>query len=368
MGPAAHAPRSRASDVGLGRSACAAGSLFGMRAAWSILGLTLLACGGASALVGDPDASPPDGGAPDGAAADARLEVPDASDSSEAGAGAGASPDADAGAVDAGGDASGRVGALPRPTGACPQLVEGMITVAPAGVAPRRAQVWISTAAATLDGPVVFYWHGTTNAPAQAEYALGRAQIDAILAQGGVVIAPEHDPAAGILPWFLADGVRDDDLRVADELLACAAMRVGVDARRIHSVGLSAGGFHTSVMSLRRASYLASVVSYSGGLTATMAPTSDAPGARFAALVLHGGADDKVFPYVLQTTSERYVDFIKVRGHFPVLCDHGQGHDIPAAVRASAWRFLQDHPYGATPSPYATGLPAGFHPSCALVP
>ncbi len=352
-----------------------------MRAAWSILGLTLLACGGASALVDDLDAGGGAGDgalAPDGASPDARLAVPDAPTGEpdarpEAGADGGGQADAgsDAGAVDAGGDAGGRVAVLPRSTGTCPQFAaSGMITVAPSGVAPRNARLWISAAAATMDGPVVFYWHGTGNTTAEAVYGLGNAQINAVLAQGGVVIAPEHDPAAGILPWFLASGVRDDDLRVADELLACAAMRVGVNAQRIHSVGLSAGGIHTSVMSFRRASYLASVVTYSGGLVVPTAPPSDAPRARFAAMILHGGADDRVppLPVSFQVTSESYARVTKGQGHFPVLCDHGMGHSIPAAVRASALRFLQDHPYGVSPWPYAGGLPAGFYAQCALVP
>ena len=138
-----------------------------------------------------------------------------------------------------------------------------MITVRPGGVA-RQARVWMSEAARTLDGPLVFYWYGTGGSPAQAEQALGAATIAAITAAGGLLVAPVHDPAAGTWPWFLVSGMLENDLRVADEVLGCAVQKVGVDLRRVHALGFSAGAIHTVQMSYRRSGYLASVVTFSG--------------------------------------------------------------------------------------------------------
>ena len=64
--------------------------------------------------------------------------------------------------------------------------------------------------------------------------------------------------------------------------------------------------------------------------------------------------------------SALYLDTMRKRGSFAFLCDHGGGHSVPRDSQASAWRFLQDHPYGTRPSPYAIGLPSGFLRYCTL--
>ena len=38
----------------------------------------------------------------------------------------------------------------------------------------------------------------------------------------------------------------------------------------------------------------------------------------------------------------------------------------PAALYASGWQFMKDHPFGTNPSPYKDGLPTGFHSSCKI--
>jgi poly(3-hydroxybutyrate) depolymerase len=202
----------------------------------------------------------------------------------------------------------------------------------------------MSDAARTLDGPLVFYWHGTGSSPAEAVYGLGRATVDAIVARGGLVVAPTRDPAVGIWPWYLVAGTSDLDLQVADEVLGCAVEKVGVDLRRVHSIGMSAGGIQTAQMSLHRSGYLASVVLYSGGQTGPAA--NQDPENRFAALIFHGGARDVVVGYQFQTESERYRDILVRAGHFAVICNHAGGHVVPVAAADSVWRFLQDHPFG----------------------
>ena len=42
------------------------------------------------------------------------------------------------------------------------------------------------------------------------------------------------------------------------------------------------------------------------------------------------------------------------------------GHTVPASGRDSAYKFLQDHPFGVSPEPYEKGLPAGFPSYCSL--
>jgi hypothetical protein len=266
-------------------------------------------------------------------------------------------PTAD-GAVPAGGDPG---AFIPKRRGVCPTFASGMVTVRPTSSIARQARVWISDAAAKLDGPLVFYWYGTNGSPAQAEQALGRDSIAAILALGGMVVAPVHDPAAGVWPWFLVSGAQDTDLQVADELLACAVETVGVDQRRIHSVGFSAGAIQTIQMSYRRSGYIASVVTFSGA-KAPGIPDQD-PSNKFAALIFHGGANDQVV-VSFQEGSQQYKTELAASGRFSLICDHGLGHRIPPAAPTSAWPFLRDHPFGTTPSPYARTLPSSVPDYC----
>lgn len=254
---------------------------------------------------------------------------------------------------------------LPSPTAECPELVGGDVMFAPAGTTPRMVKMFMSDAASTMDGPLVFYWHGTGGSPDEALYGLGSSFVDDVVAQGGIVVAPYHDPAAGEFPWWLVLGEQEDDLLVADEVLACAIEQVGVDVSRIHTIGMSAGGLQTSQMSFRRSGYIASAVPYSGGFVAGP-PVDQDPGNPLSSMIFHGGDNDVVI-ISFKDASERYRDGIVDKGGFAFICDHGMGHTIPQGdAQASVWKFFYDHPFGTKPSPYVDGLPDGFPDYCAL--
>ena len=254
---------------------------------------------------------------------------------------------------------------LPTPTGVCPTLAAGDVELAPAGIAPRTVRLWMSDAAATMPGPLVFYWHGTGSQPLEAEYGLGNALIEQVVAQGGIVVAPTHDPAAGDFPWFLVLGNQEDDLLVADELLGCALEQTMVDVRRVHTIGMSAGGLQSAQMSFRRSGYIASAVTYSGGLVAGAPPDQD-PDNPMSAMIFHGGESDVVL-ISFQQASESYLGALQAKGGFGFLCNHGMGHSIPQGdAQPSVWTFFYDHPFGTTPSPYVDGLPPGFPSYCTL--
>lgn len=251
---------------------------------------------------------------------------------------------------------------IPTPSGPCPELVEGTVTFAPAGIPERDVRIYVGDEAESADGPLVFYWHGTGSSPMEAQYGLGNA-MSVILAEGGLVAAPYHDPDAGTWPWFLTVGSGpEDDLLVADEVLACAIETVGVDLRRIHSIGMSAGGLQTAQMSYRRSGYLASVVTYSGGRLGD--PPLQEENNPFPAMIVHGGPGD-VAVVSFQELSESYRDDLRARGHFAFICDHGGGHVIAPDIRVPAGQFFAAHPFGTVPSPYEDGLPDGFPAYCA---
>lgn len=252
---------------------------------------------------------------------------------------------------------------VPKATGSCPDFAQGKATFTPDGTA-RDVLLWVDPAKAqAMDGPLVFFWHGAGGDPSEAPYALGSA-LQAITDMGGVVAAPYHDPANTQLPWALCLGGNDEsDLRVADEILACAIEKVGVDMRRIHSVGFSAGAMNTEQFAARRSGYLASIVAYSGARVGNV--NEQDPDNKYPAMLFYGGSMDQVI-INFADASQKYHDDLTADGHFSFLCNHNKGHTVPSDGRASAWQFLLDHPFGTRPDPYAKGLPAGFPSYCTL--
>ncbi|MCC6751910.1 MAG: hypothetical protein IT371_29925 [Deltaproteobacteria bacterium] len=250
---------------------------------------------------------------------------------------------------------------VPKPSGTCPSFAAGLNAFTAGGRA-RQAKVWISSAATQLDGPLVFYWHSSGGTPDEAAYALGAGPMKELTDKGGIVVAPVRDPASQPFPWYLVRGTADHDLRLADEILACAVQRVGVDLRRVHSIGMSAGAVMTTQMSWRRSGYLASVATYSGGQEAT--PPNQDPSNLFAALVFHGGPTDTFGSYSFQALSTTYHGALVSAGHFAAICNHGNGHVLPPNAGTLTLTFLLAHPFGTRPSPYAKGLPAPFPGYC----
>jgi predicted esterase len=255
-------------------------------------------------------------------------------------------------------------------SGPCPEFRAGYALFAPDGV-QRRVLLYVSEQAATLDGPLLFSWHSTLPNPEDATSWIGRSVIDEITAQGGIVAAPSTGYPRETRPWDntpLGATGTDGDQRLMDEIVACAIDKVGIDVRRIHAVGMSAGGLKTAQVSFRRSGYLASVVVYSGGLTQGDVPPDQDPSNALAAMILYGGAGD-ISPvdgirYI--DASRNYLERLRASGRFAFLCDHGGGHSVPRDSQASAWRFMQDHPFGSSPSPYATQRPDGFLRYCSF--
>jgi len=270
------------------------------------------------------------------------------------------------GSVSSGDGGNGSAPTLPSPTGTCPTFANGMVTFSPAGIPARGAQVYMSSAAKTMHGPLIVYWYATGSSTAEVAYSLG-ATLATIEAAGGIVVAPQADPNAGQFEWYMVNGsTKLDDFLVADEIVACAAKTTGVDTTHIHSMGMSAGALQTTAMSFMRSAYLASVVTYSGGMPPGFTPPNEDPANKFAALVFDGGSTDDVFGVNFQAASQTYYTTLKSAGHFAAICDHGMGHAIPTAAAPSVALFFQANGFGVYPSPYASGLPASFPSYCML--
>jgi hypothetical protein len=104
-------------------------------------------------------------------------------------------------------------------------------------------------------------------------------------------------------------------------------------------------------------------VDYSGALEGN--PRQEDPTNKYAAMLFYGGPNDQVI-VDFGTATTQYHKTLTDQGHFSFICDHNQGHTVPIGGRASAWQFLQDHPFGVSPEPYLGGLPDGFPSYCTL--
>lgn len=251
---------------------------------------------------------------------------------------------------------------IPEPSGACPEFKEGTLEFEVDGKS-RRAEVWMSDEAKSQDGPLIFFWHGMGSTPQDA--MIFSQQLSAIKAQGGILVGPyagtSPAPAMG-MPWYLTTGSGEHlDMRLADEIVACANEKVGIDTKRIHSTGFSAGALNSVQFSMLRSGYVASMASWSGGLMGN--PEVQDSGNKYAAFLFHGGVNDTQI-INFKNVTEAYEKELTGAGHFSIVCDHGGGHSYPQGTAANVWQFLQDHPYGTAPSPYAEKLPAAFPSYC----
>jgi poly(3-hydroxybutyrate) depolymerase len=333
--------------------------------------LTLAACGSSSDSSDGSDTHPTSGvdaGATGPTSDGSTIVTSDASSAED-----GATTSHDSGSTtsndaSASGDAAGNgaTPTLPSSTGACPTFANGTVTFSPAGIAARSAQVYMSSAAATMHGPLIIYWYATGSSTAEVEYSLNTT-LATIEATGGIVVAPQADPNAGEFEWYIVNGSSKlDDFLVADEIVACAAQTTQIDTTHIHSMGMSAGALQTTAMSFLRSDYLASVVTYSGGMPPGFTPSNENPANKFAALIFDGGSTDDVFGVDFQMASQTYYTTLTGEGHFAAICDHGMGHAIPTAAAPSVALFFQANGFGVYPSPYANGLPASFPSYCML--
>jgi dienelactone hydrolase len=266
---------------------------------------------------------------------------------------------------------------LPVVTGKCPGFEEGdgctkddvslICTFQPAEVEkPRSVRVWFdeSVDVGKAGHPLVIFWHGLGSQAAHAVGAgvgLGPDISQEIIDSGTILVAPEKEDGRAVglasLPWLAALGAGpDDDFLVMDEVVACADEMFGIDTRRIHSTGLSAGAIQTGQVLAKRSGYLASAVMFSGSVAG--APKPQDPKNTLPVAVVYGGPTDIVEPLKFTAEAMKAREWLADHDYFSILCNHDNGHNVPDTAAALGWRFMQDHPFGARP--YAKGLPKDF--------
>jgi hypothetical protein len=248
---------------------------------------------------------------------------------------------------------------VPLPSRACPPLVTGLATIRGASV-----QLWAGEFVPGRVGPLLVYWHDAGGSGSDAE-SLTAGALDDIVANGGIVAALVSTTGTGLITghgtWYV------DDLDVADDIVACAALQRTIDVARVYTAGCGMGGVQAAAMALLRSEYVTAAMLNSGG--SLVAYRSVDPDHVPAIIAAHGPLGTDVADSVdFATATQTLVDNVAAQGGLAVSCAHERGHcDADRDLLAAEWQFVRAHSYGVKPSPFAAGLPHEFPANCQTV-
>jgi predicted esterase len=246
---------------------------------------------------------------------------------------------------------------IPEIKGECPPLESGPINFM--GVS---GQLEAGAKPASATAPMLLYWHGTGSTA--GEYAGMAGPIaQGVKSQGGVIVSFQNTTNQGDCSPSGTFIFCTGDFDVMDQYVACAVKNRNVDPRRIYTAGCSAGGLMSTAMAAQRSHYIAAAAPNSGGLAI---PTQFSSMNTPALMTVHGAAGRDVVVIDFSNSSATADMLFKQRGGVVVNCDTGGGHCGGGSLAGDAWKFLQAHPFGVTPDPWAGALPADISPLCKL--
>jgi hypothetical protein len=256
---------------------------------------------------------------------------------------------------------------LPAAPANCPMLKNGAVANFPRASGTNvPVTIYIDPSAKSKPapgGPLIIYWHATLSSPAEVLQGFGQANITAVTAAGGVVAAPATTACSGCTTtddgyWFLEDDV------VADEIVACAIQQANIDVTHIHTLGWSAGGLHTTHVAQARSNYIASFISYSGGLY--LLPSTDQnPKNKVAGILTYGDPGSDVVILDFNAQSQNWYKMFQPMGWYSMMCHHPGGHEVDPQIAPLSLRFFKDHPFEVNPEPYASAIPSGYPSYCS---
>ncbi|HEX3596938.1 MAG TPA: hypothetical protein VHU80_17635, partial [Polyangiaceae bacterium] len=253
---------------------------------------------------------------------------------------------------------------LPTATGTCPKFTNGgTITVG------RMSGIvtYIDPNAKNKPapgGPLVLYYHATLSNPGEVMSGFGQANISKVTAAGGVVVAFKSTACSGCQTtddnyWF----VQDDPIQ--DTVVACAIQQANIDVKHIHALGWSAGALHTMHVALARSNYMASVISYSGGMP--FATQVQNPNNHVSSVLTYGDTNDVVVVDFNQN-SKTYYSTYQPKSYYTMMCMHPGGHEVDPGVAPHSLEFFLAHPFEVSPEPYSSGPPSGWPSYCKNSP
>jgi dienelactone hydrolase len=245
---------------------------------------------------------------------------------------------------------------IPAIAGECPVFESSTITfMGLAGI-----QIVAGNKPAGPTAPMLFYWHGTGGRSSEFQtHALPVAE--ALEQQGGVLVSFQNTTGGDLYSGLSVFG--ESDLNVVDQLVACAVRDANVDPRRVYTTGCSAGGLFATAMAALRSTYVAAAAPNSGGYVVQPPFENEYTPAL---MTVHGAPGNDVVIVDFSDTSAAADAYFKSHGGFVVNCNTGGAHCGGSILAGDAWTFLEAHPYGVSPEPWAGGLPAGFSNLCAI--
>jgi hypothetical protein len=256
---------------------------------------------------------------------------------------------------------------LPMAPANCPMLRNGAVANFPRASGTNvPVTIYIDPSAKSKPdpgGPLIIYWHATLSNPGEVMSGFGQANIAAVTAAGGVVAAPATTACSGCTTtddgyWFLEDDV------VADEIVACAVQQAKIDVTHIHTLGWSAGGLHTTHVAQARSNYIASFISYSGGLF-PLPSTDQNPANKVAGILTYGDPGSDVVILDFNAQSQSWYKMFQPKGWYSMMCHHPGGHEVDPQIAPLSLRFFKDHPFEVNPEPYASAIPSGYPSYCS---
>ncbi|NVB78453.1 MAG: hypothetical protein HOV81_08685 [Kofleriaceae bacterium] len=283
----------------------------------------------------------------------------------------------------------------PLPAAGCPTLVSGMNTITTSG----EQRQFILVLPAALDPgeklPVLFMWHWIGGS---ANSFLERGQVqDAADQQHFIAVIPVSKGATVALTSFntkwpfditQTPARMDEEFTFFDDMLACVEQQYTVNESCVSSVGVSAGALFNDQLAQARSNRLASFISLSGGVAATIIKPWTGAARKLPAVVLWGGDGPPQMDgnkdilgcfsigMDFSVASRSLEDALSADGHFFIECKHNCGHvepplDAPPDLSkyAGMWEFALNHPFWlpAGTSPFQqTGLPPSLPSWCGI--
>jgi predicted esterase len=214
---------------------------------------------------------------------------------------------------------------------------------------------------ASASAPMLIYWHGT--GATSGEFSLMAAPVaTGVTSAGGVIVSFNGTTGGDLNSGTFIFGA--GDLKLIDNLVACAVKDHGIDPHKIYTMGCSAGGLMSAATAALRSSYIAAAAPNSGGFP-VLTPAfqnNHTP----ALMTVHGKKGSDVVVIDFADASALADMTFKQKGGFVIDCDTGGGHCGGAPLAGDVWKFFQAHPFGVSPPPWAGGLPAGFSTQCKI--
>lgn len=279
--------------------------------------------------------------------------------------------------------------------GTCPTLAPGMNTITSSGQAREFLLVTPANPVPGEELPVLFMWHwlgGSANSfleRGDVQNAADAQRFVAVLpvSVGATVLGTSFDTR---WPFDITQSQSrmDREFKFFDDMLSCVGQQVSIDTSCVSTVGVSAGALFTAQLAQARSQQLASFVSLSGGVSATVIKPWSGAARKLPGVVLWGGDGPPTMDgsrdllgcfgvgMDFVVASNALESGLTAGGHFFVECKHNCGHVEPPLTPpqgeskyAGMWEFAMDHPFWlpAGQSPYQTeGLPPTLPAWCGI--